>query len=133
MRSDDCSYWLVSVQFLLTPLLVGFQSIFIDFSTLHIQNPHESFSDPTYFPYGVKEKKKQKRERRELASTSHHYHWFPWSSHDIINKRNNSAKLLHQWMQPNRQMYTCSVAQLIFTNYTTLNLLVNYPPNSIIK
>lgn len=68
MRSDNCSYWLVSVQFLLTPL-VGFQSIFIDFSTLHIQNRHESFSDPTYFPYGVK--KKKERERRELASTSH--------------------------------------------------------------
>ena len=62
MRSDDCSYWLVSVQFLLTPLFVGFQSIFIEFSTLHIQNSNESFSDPTYFPYGVKKKERERRE-----------------------------------------------------------------------
>lgn len=106
MRSDDCSYWLVSVFNFYWLLWVGFQSIFIDFSTLHIQNRHESFSDPTYFPYGVKERE---RERRKILHPHHIQCWliidFPWSSHDIINKRNKSAKLLHQWLQPNRQLH----------------------------
>ena len=70
-------------------------------------------------------KRKKERERRDLTSTSHPMltnHWFPWSSHDIINKCNNSPKLLHQWMQPNWQLHAC-IRALLYNKFSQIILL----------
>lgn len=82
--------------------------------------------------------KKRERERRELASTSHPMLTIiiDFPHHHMTSSINATTVLncsINEWNPTDSYMYTCSVAQPIFTNYTTLNLLVNYPPNSIIK